>query len=88
MEIDKKQLRQLAKLLDMSEADLSKKFDDEDKTFVWVKRQVDEATAKQIADPTSKASTSVKSTGVNTRKVSLRCTWWALPMSKTSARKV
>ncbi len=50
VEIDKKQLRQLAKLLDMSEADLSKKFDDEDKTFVWVKRQVDEATAKQIAD--------------------------------------
>ncbi len=50
VEIDKAQLRQLAKLLGMSEADLSKKFDDEDKTFVWVKRQVDEATAKQVAD--------------------------------------
>ncbi|MFO1264641.1 MAG: penicillin-binding protein 2 [Rhodoferax sp.] len=50
VEIDKAQLRKLAKLLGMSEADLSKKFDDEDKTFVWVKRQVDEATAKQVAD--------------------------------------
>ena len=49
VEHDKAQLRKLAKLLGMSEADLSKKFDDEDKTFVWVKRQVDEATAKQVA---------------------------------------
>ena len=45
---DKDKLRQLAKLLDMSEADLSKKFDDEDKTFVWIKRQVDEDIARQI----------------------------------------
>lgn len=49
VEIDKSQLRQLAKLLEMPEADLAKKFADEDKTFVWIKRQVDEATAKEIA---------------------------------------
>lgn len=47
--IDKAQLQQLAKLLEMPVAELSKKFADEDKTFVWVKRQVDESVAKQIA---------------------------------------
>jgi len=49
VEIDKATLQKLAKLLDMSVADLSKKFADEDKTFVWVKRQVDESVGKQIA---------------------------------------
>ena len=49
VDIDKAQLQKLAKLLDMPVADLAKKFEDEDKTFVWVKRQVDEAVAKQIA---------------------------------------
>ena len=49
VEIDKAQLQQLAKLLEMPVADLSKKLENEDKTFVWVKRQVDEAVAKQIA---------------------------------------
>jgi cell division protein FtsI (penicillin-binding protein 3) len=49
VEIDKAKLQKLAKLLEMSVADLSKKFEDEDKTFVWVKRQVDEPVAKQIA---------------------------------------
>jgi cell division protein FtsI (penicillin-binding protein 3) len=48
VEIDKSQLQALAKLLDMSVAELSKKFD-EDKDFVWLKRQVDEPVAKQIA---------------------------------------
>jgi len=47
--IDKAQLQQLAKLLEMPVAELSKKFADEDKTFVWVKRQVDESVARQIA---------------------------------------
>ncbi|MBW0170578.1 MAG: peptidoglycan D,D-transpeptidase FtsI family protein [Hydrogenophaga sp.] len=42
-------LRQLAKLLDMPLADLRKRLADEDKTFVWVKRQVDEPVAKEIA---------------------------------------
>ncbi len=49
VEIDKAKLNKLAKLLEMPVADLAKKFEDEDKTFVWVKRQVDEAVAKQIA---------------------------------------
>ncbi|MDO8283436.1 MAG: penicillin-binding protein 2 [Rhodoferax sp.] len=49
VEIDKPRLQQLAKLLEMPAAELSKKFADEDKTFVWVKRQVDETVAKQIA---------------------------------------
>lgn len=42
-------LRQLAKLLDMPLADLRKRLLVEDKTFVWVKRQVDEPVAKEIA---------------------------------------
>ena len=49
VEVDKEQLQRLAKLLEMSVADLAKKFADEDKTFVWVKRQVDEAIARQIS---------------------------------------
>ena len=42
------QSQKLAKLLDMRVEDLSKKWADEDKTFVWVKRQVDSETAKAI----------------------------------------
>jgi cell division protein FtsI (penicillin-binding protein 3) len=42
-------LRQLAKLLDMPLADLRKRLANDDKTFVWVKRQVDDPVAKQIA---------------------------------------
>ena len=42
-------LRELAKLLDMPLADLKKRLANEDKTFVWIKRQVDEPVAKQIA---------------------------------------
>ena len=42
-------LRQLAKLLEMPLADLRKRLQVEDKTFVWVKRQVDEPVAKEIA---------------------------------------
>jgi cell division protein FtsI (penicillin-binding protein 3) len=49
VEIDKAQLQRLAKLLDMPAADLSKKLNDEDKSFVWVKRQIDDETAKQIS---------------------------------------
>ncbi len=44
----KAQLSQLAKLLEMPLADLQKKLADEDKTFVWIKRQVDEPVAQQI----------------------------------------
>lgn len=49
IERDKVKLAQLAKLLQMPAADLMAKLDDEDKNFVWLKRQVDEATARQIA---------------------------------------
>ena len=41
-------LKKLAKLLGMSLADLDKKLEDEDKSFVWLKRQIDESVAKEI----------------------------------------
>jgi cell division protein FtsI (penicillin-binding protein 3) len=43
-------LRQLAKLLDMSPAELNKRLEDEDKNFVWLKRQVDADVGKSIAE--------------------------------------
>ena len=46
---DDKTLRALAKLLDLPLAELNRKLEDEDKTFVWLKRQVDEPVALQIA---------------------------------------
>lgn len=49
IERDPAKLKALAKLLGMSTADLDKKLQDEDKTFVWLKRQVDESVAKDIA---------------------------------------
>jgi cell division protein FtsI (penicillin-binding protein 3) len=49
VERDPRQLQRLARLLDMPLADLNRKLEDEDKTFVWLKRQVDEPVAKQIA---------------------------------------
>jgi cell division protein FtsI (penicillin-binding protein 3) len=42
-------LRDLAKKLDMSLGALKKLLANEDKTFVWIKRQVDDPIAKQIA---------------------------------------
>jgi cell division protein FtsI (penicillin-binding protein 3) len=48
MERDKAKLGKLAKLLEMPLAELEKKLEDEDKNFVWLKRQVDEAVAQQI----------------------------------------
>ena len=48
IERDKKKLAQLAKLLEMPVAELDKRLEDEDKTFVWLKRQVDESVAQQI----------------------------------------
>mgnify|MGYP003601033044 FL=1 len=53
-------LQQLAKLIGMSMAELNKKLADEDKTFVWLKRQVDEPVAKQIAE--------LKIAGIHQRK--------------------
>jgi cell division protein FtsI (penicillin-binding protein 3) len=49
VDMDKAQMQQLAKLLEMPAAELSKKLD-EDKSFVWVKRQVDADVAKKIAE--------------------------------------
>ena len=48
IERDKQKLAQLAKLLEMPAAELNKRLEDEDKTFVWLKRQVDESVAQQI----------------------------------------
>ncbi len=42
-------LRELAQLLEMPQAELRKRLGQEDKTFVWVKRQVDDPVAKEIA---------------------------------------
>lgn len=49
VERDKVKLAQLAKLLQMPLADLMKRLDEPEKNFVWLKRQVDEATARQVA---------------------------------------
>ena len=49
IERDPVKLKALAKLLGMTAAELDKKLQDEDKTFVWLKRQVDESVAKDIA---------------------------------------
>jgi cell division protein FtsI (penicillin-binding protein 3) len=46
---DKARLTQLAKLLDMPLAELNKRLENEDKSFVWIKRQVDESVGKEIA---------------------------------------
>ncbi|WP_285411825.1 penicillin-binding protein 2 [Variovorax sp. efr-133-TYG-130] len=42
-------LQQVAKLLGMPQKELDKKLEDEDKSFVWIKRQVDQSVAKQVA---------------------------------------
>jgi len=49
IERDPAKLKELARLLDMPQSVLDKKLADEDKTFVWIKRQVDEPVARQIA---------------------------------------
>jgi cell division protein FtsI (penicillin-binding protein 3) len=46
---DPAQLKKLAALLEMPPAELDHKLADEDKTFVWLRRQVDDAVAQQIA---------------------------------------
>lgn len=46
---DPAKLAKLAKLLDMPMSELEKKLRDEDKTFVWIKRQVDDSVARQVA---------------------------------------
>ena len=46
---DDPKLRDLAKLLEMPLSTLRQRLSTEDKTFVWIKRQVDQPVAKQIA---------------------------------------
>ena len=48
IERDPAKLRQLARLLEMSPAELDRKLQDEDKTFVWLRRQMDESVVRQI----------------------------------------
>ena len=48
LERDPVKLKALAKLLGMTPVELDKKLQDEDKNFVWLKRQVDESVAKEI----------------------------------------
>src|SRR5665647_3031801 len=45
---DPARLQQLAQLLEMPMTELNKRLAEEDKTFVWLKRQVDDSVAKQI----------------------------------------
>lgn len=47
---DPVKLRELARLIEMPLAELNKKLEDEDKTFVWIKRQVDEPVARKVAE--------------------------------------
>ena len=47
---DHPNLDKVARLLGIKPADLRKRLSDEDKTFVWVKRQVDESVAKEVAE--------------------------------------
>ena len=49
VDADATKLRQLAKLLDMPLAELSKKLEDDDKTFVWIRRQLDESVGLKVA---------------------------------------
>ena len=46
---DKAKLQQLAKLLEMPLSELNKKLEDEDKTFVWIKRQLELDVGQKIA---------------------------------------
>jgi cell division protein FtsI (penicillin-binding protein 3) len=48
IERDPVKLRELARLLQMSPAELDKKLKDEEKTFVWLRRQMDEPVIKDI----------------------------------------
>ena len=48
VEIDDAKLGKLAKLLEIPKTELSQKLNDDDKSFVWLKRQIDETTARNI----------------------------------------
>lgn len=48
MERDPAKLRELARLLEMTPAELDKKLQNDEKTFVWLRRQLDEPVVKQV----------------------------------------
>lgn len=48
VDIDDVKLIKLAKLLELPKNEVAKKLNDEDKSFVWLKRQVDESNARNI----------------------------------------
>ncbi len=48
VEHNPEQLQKLATLLEMPLAEIEKRLENEDKTFVWLKRQVDESVAQEI----------------------------------------
>ncbi len=48
VEHDRAKFKELAKLLELPVADVEKKLEAEDKSFVWLKRQVEEAVAQQV----------------------------------------
>ena len=48
MERDPVKLRKLARLLEMTPAELERKLKDEEKTFVWLRRQMDEPVVQEI----------------------------------------
>ena len=50
VEATKAQLSELGRLLQMPQVELNKKLGDDDKTFVWIKRQVDADVARKIND--------------------------------------
>ena len=87
VEQDKAKLAQLAKLLQMPLAELMKRLEDPDKNFVWLKRQVDEATARQVAALDLKGVYERRNTAASTPKARRRRTWWASPTWRTTARK-
>jgi len=50
VEADPKKRAELARLLELPLAELNRRLDNEDKTFVWLKRQVDDDVARRIAE--------------------------------------
>jgi cell division protein FtsI (penicillin-binding protein 3) len=88
VEIDKPKLKQLAKLLEMPRrAERKKLRADEDKTFVWLKRQVDESVGQQIAALGIKGIYQRKEYKREYPEGEAAAMWWASPMWRTRARK-
>ena len=48
VERDRVKLAQLARLLELTDTELERRLQDEDKNFVWLKRQIDDSVAQQV----------------------------------------